>query len=71
MNKQVTLKISGMQCPSCAMTLESIEDRLAGVTSAVASYRKAQLSVEYDDSRVSLESIRAEVARLGYEVVDA
>jgi len=70
MNKHITLKIKGMECPNCAMTLESIEDRLAGVTSAVASYRRAQLAVEYDDSRVSLESIRAEVVRLGYEVVD-
>jgi len=66
MKKRVIFKIEGMECPNCAMILERIEDRLAGVLLAEASYHKAQMVVEYDDARVSEEQIRAEIARIGY-----
>lgn len=68
MTRKITLKIEGMECPNCAMTLEQIEDRLEGVKMAEASYHRAQLVVEFDDTRVSEEQIKAEVQRLGYAV---
>lgn len=68
MKKQIKMTIEDMQCPNCAMILESIEDRLAGVLLAEASYRNSQLVVTYDDQRVSAEGIAAEVRRLGYRV---
>jgi copper chaperone CopZ len=67
MAKQITLSIEGMECPNCAMILERIEDKLAGVLMAEASYRKARLVVEFDEAQVSEEEIRAEVERLGYK----
>ena len=66
--KRITLKIDGMECPNCAMILERLEDTLAGVLLAEASYRKAELVVEFDEGRVSEEQIRAEIQRLGYAV---
>ncbi|MHB0989627.1 MAG: cation transporter [Bellilinea sp.] len=68
MAKKVTLKITGMECPNCSMNLERIEDKLKGVVFAEASYRKEQMVVEYDDAVLTLEQIKAEVKRLGYEV---
>jgi copper chaperone CopZ len=68
MAKKVTLKIQGMECPNCAMILERIEDKLAGVVMAEASYHKMQMVVEYDENQVTLEAIRAEVVRMGYTV---
>jgi copper chaperone CopZ len=56
-----------MECPNCALILESLEDRLPGVQRAEASYRKSQMVVEYDESRLTLDQIRAEIQRLGYE----
>ncbi|PKN98459.1 MAG: copper resistance protein CopZ [Chloroflexi bacterium HGW-Chloroflexi-4] len=70
MIKQITLKINGMECPNCAMILEGIEDKLKGVKSAEASYRKTQLIVEYEESLLSKDQIKAEVKRMGYEVAD-
>ena len=67
MSNKLVLKISGMECPNCAMILESIEDILRGVVKAEASYRKAQLIVEYDESQLTEEKIKQEVKRLGYE----
>ena len=68
MAKKVTLKITGMECPNCSMNLERIEDKLKGVVFAEANYRKEQMVVEYDDAVLTLEQIKAEVKRLGYEV---
>jgi copper chaperone CopZ len=69
MAKRITLKIGNMECPNCAMNLERIEDKLKGVLMAEASYHKAQMIVEYNETQVTEEQIKAEVKRLGYEVV--
>ena len=71
MTKRITLKIDGMECPNCAMILEGIEDKLKGVKSAEASYRKTQLIVEYEESLLTEDQIKAEVKRMGYEVTNA
>jgi len=68
MTRKVTLKIKGMECPNCSMNLERIEDKLKGVLFAEASYRKEQMVLEYDESLVDMDQIRAEIIRLGYEV---
>ena len=67
MSTKTELKISGMTCPNCAMILEGIEDKLCGVISAEASYRKAQLVVEYDPSQLTEDAIKQEIKRLGYD----
>lgn len=69
MTKRITLQIEGMECPNCSMILESIEDSLAGIKKAEASYHKAQLTLEYNESELSINQIAAEVKRLGYNVL--
>lgn len=68
MTSKITLKIKGMECPNCSMNLERIEDKLKGILFAEASYRKEQLVLEYDETIVGMDQIKAEVIRLGYEV---
>ena len=68
MAKRIKLSISGMECPNCSMILERIEDKLAGVIMAEASYRKAEMVVEYNEAQLTEEQIKAEVKRMGYEV---
>ncbi len=68
MAKRITITIQGMECPNCALRLESIEDRLAGVLRAEASYQKGSMLVEYNEAQVSEAQIQAEVVRLGYGV---
>lgn len=69
MKKKVTLQIQGMECPNCAMKLESMEDRLEGILRAEASYHKGLFTVEFMDELISEEAIRAEIERLGYQTV--
>jgi len=70
MTNKVTLKIEGMECPNCSMILESMEDKLAGLLLVEASYHKGQMKVEFDENKVTISRIKAEVQRLGYQVCD-
>lgn len=65
---RITLKITDMECPNCAMILEGIEDSLPGIERAEASYHKGQLTVEFDAARVSEAQIRQAVVEKGYTV---
>lgn len=68
MAKRIMMKIQGMECPNCSMLLERIEDKLKGVIMAEASYHKAQMVVEYNETQITEEQIKAEVQRMGYKV---
>jgi len=69
MTKKILLKIEGMHCPNCPMLLERIEDKMPGIEKAEASYRKAQMLVEYNEAQVSEEQISAEIVKMGYEII--
>lgn len=63
-----TYAISNMECPNCAMILESIEDKLPGIRQISASYHKGQMTVEFDEEKVSEVQILAEVEKKGYRL---
>jgi Cation transport ATPase len=62
-----TFKVPDMTCTSCAMKLESLEDVLDGVKEINASYHKLQMTVEYDESKLTDEQIIAAVRKKGYQ----
>lgn len=64
-----TFSVPDMTCTNCAMKLESLEDTLAGVKEINASYHKLQMTVEYDETRLSDEQIIAAVKKKGYQAV--
>jgi copper chaperone CopZ len=66
-----TFLVSGMHCPNCAMRIEGIEDELDGISAARASYAKASVEVEFDESKVSPSQIFAKVKEMGYTLTDA
>jgi Cu+-exporting ATPase len=61
-----TFRVSDMYCVNCAIRIESLEDSLPGVRSVSASYKKGQMTVEYDETRLNESQIVAAVKRLGY-----
>ncbi len=63
-----TYLIANMECPNCAMILESIEDKLPGIKEISASYHKGQMVVDFDEKVVSEAQILEEVARKGYQL---
>lgn len=64
-----TFRVPDMTCTNCAMKLESLEDTLVGVKEINASYHKLQMTVEYDETRLSDEQIIAAVKKKGYQAV--
>ena len=63
-----TFRVTDMHCTNCAMKIEEIEDDLLGVRQVSASYQKMQVTVEYDDSKVSEAQILGAIKRKGYTV---
>jgi copper chaperone CopZ len=64
-----TFKVPDMSCTNCAMKLESLEDTLEGVTEINASYHKLQMTVEYDESKLTDEQIIAAARKKGYRAI--
>lgn len=59
------LKIDGMHCTSCAMTIDfDLED--LGVKSKT-SYAKQECEVEFDEEKVKLQQILETVQKSGYK----
>jgi copper chaperone CopZ len=65
---KITYHIPDMQCSNCPMHLEAIEDDLPGIRRIKASYQKATLEVEFDETMVSEEQIKAAVYQAGYSI---
>lgn len=62
-----TFKVTGMDCTSCAMLIESdLED--VGVK-ASCSYAREILEVEYDEQKVSEDKLKEVVKSSGYGLV--
>lgn len=68
--KEVTLKISGMTCISCAKTIERVLNKADGIISAEVNFAIEKLYVKYDSSKIRLSMIKNVVKKAGYEVVE-
>ena len=66
---KVLFHVKNMHCGNCAMTLESLEDELPGITRISASYHKQQLEVEFDESQLNLDEIIQAARQKGYDLV--
>lgn len=62
---QVTLKISGMHCADCAVTVQKALAATPGTKDAKVSYLKKQAVVEAADG-TPVEELVSAVARSGY-----
>jgi copper chaperone CopZ len=66
-----TFKVPDMSCTNCAMKLESLEDTLDGVKEINASYHRLQMTIEYDEAKLTDEQIIAAVRKKGYQAIPA
>ncbi len=64
-----TFRVPDMSCSNCAMKLESLEDTLEGVKEVNASYHRLQMTIEYDETRLTDEEIIAAVQKKGYQAI--
>jgi copper chaperone CopZ len=60
------LKIEGMHCASCAMTIDfDLED--LGVKSSKTSYAKQETTVEFDEEKIKSQDIVNRIKKTGYK----
>ena len=58
-----------MHCSNCSMKLESIEDDFSVIKEINASYHKQQMTVEYDETKLTTDEIIAAVKKKGYQAL--
>ncbi|KAA0954740.1 heavy-metal-associated domain-containing protein [Chryseomicrobium aureum] len=67
--KKEVLRVSGMDCPSCAKDIEKTVAKLNGVEKAEVNFIAEKLTVTYDDSQLPREKIEENLKKIGHPVV--
>jgi copper chaperone len=65
--QKVTLKVEGMSCGHCVNAVEGAVRKLGA--SGKADLQAKSVTLEFDESKVSLEAIKAAIEDQGYDVV--
>lgn len=69
MSETIVLKVEGMTCGHCKMTVENALRSVAGVSSAAVDLAKKTATVSYEAGKASLEALKEAIDEAGYEVV--
>jgi copper chaperone len=65
-SKTVTYRVKGFTCPTCAVGLDTILRREAGVIQSQSSYPDAITVIKFDPHLVTEQSLKASIAELGF-----
>jgi P-type Cu+ transporter len=68
--KKADLKIAGMHCATCAITIEESLGAVSDVTAAQVNFGTESARVEYDPAKVSLKDLEKAVKDAGYETIN-
>lgn len=61
------LKIEGMHCTSCAMTIDFDLEDVEGVKSVKTSYAKQECEIEFEEEKDKTEIIIETIKKAGYK----
>jgi len=64
----ITLDIKGMTCTGCETTVKNAASSVDGVLEAEASYDTGQAIIKYDQSKTTLQDIKAAINATGFTV---
>jgi len=64
-----TIPVVGMACASCSANVERKLNSLTGIHSASVSLAGRSALVDYDPSKISLETMKKEINGIGYDLV--
>ena len=68
--KKATLQLETLTCPSCMAKIEGALKGLDGINKDTlnVSFNTSKVKVDFDDSKVAIETIQKKIGDLGYEV---
>lgn len=64
------LRLTGLDCPDCALLLEKGIGKMAGVLWVSVNFASARLSVEYEPGKTDVGMIVKRIRELGHDVVE-
>jgi mercuric transport protein len=67
--RTVTLRVKGMSCGGCAISLEQTLKSTDGVEDAKVSYERGEAWIKYDDSKLTVAKLREVIKSAGYQAV--
>lgn len=67
--KQVVLKVDGMSCGHCKMTVEKTLVATPGVRDAVVDLNAKTVKVTYVEDKATPEDLEKAIVAAGYEVI--
>jgi copper chaperone len=67
---KLTLTAPDMSCSHCKMTIEKAVKELTGIKYVNADPDTKKVTVDFDESKVSLDDIKSVIVTAGYEVND-
>jgi copper chaperone len=65
--QKITLSVEGMSCGHCVNSVEKAVESVGA--NGIVDLAGKSVTIEYDSSKVSLETIKAAIADQGYDVV--
>ena len=68
MIESVILTVTGMKCGGCETNITGKLEAINGVISASASFKDNVVSVEYDNEKTSLDTIKNAITDAGFTV---
>jgi uncharacterized protein len=63
-----TLHVSGMTCNSCEVRIERVLSKIDGMKHVKAKFADSSVALAYDSAKVTRETIRESLSKIGYEV---
>ncbi|TET87412.1 MAG: heavy metal translocating P-type ATPase, partial [Dehalococcoidia bacterium] len=66
-NKEAVLQVEGMDCPSCAITIEKSLSQARGVSNPAVNFVTGRASLEYNPNEIDISEIIKVVERAGYK----
>ncbi|MDA2935912.1 heavy metal translocating P-type ATPase [Patescibacteria group bacterium AH-259-L05] len=66
---KLILKIKGMHCASCSILIDKLVSKQEGVISIKTNYGSEKTTIEFDETKISLEKIDKLINKLGYDLI--
>lgn len=65
----VTITVEGMTCGHCKSAVEGALSKLDGVASAEVDLNAKNVTVKFDESKITVDQLKTEIDDQGYDVV--
>jgi Cu+-exporting ATPase len=69
--KKISLPVRGMHCASCSSRIEKVVGALAGIKSCFVNLATETVTLEFDETALSIAEIAGQVKDLGFELIVA